>query len=137
MLVQSIRRSVMSFAVGALFAVTALGQPATGIRVTGAELEAWFAADQMAVAGITVSNGCHWITKGPLSARSQTVYCPGSALFTVTGVAKIQGDRLCSSFIYPDGNKFEACQDLYRVGENKYEARVDGAVRNIMYRLIR
>jgi hypothetical protein len=53
------------------------------------------------------------------------------------GVARIQDDQLCSSFSYPDGNKFEACQELYRVGENKYEARVNGVVRNVMYRLIR
>lgn len=128
---------LMSVAFGALFACAAYGQPSAGVRVSGAELEAWFAADQMAVAGVGVGNGCHWITKGPLSARSQTVYCPNASPFTVTGVARIQEDQLCSAFSYPDGSKFEACQEIYRVGENRYEARVGSTVRNIMYRLVR
>lgn len=131
------RRSLALAAVGGLLAIAAHGQPAGGVRVTGAELESWFAADQMAVAGVGLNNGCHWITKGPLSARSQSVYCPNSAPFTVTGVARIQDDQLCSVFNYPDGSRFEACQEIYRVGDNRYEARVGGVVRNIMYRLLR
>ncbi|MCU0967401.1 MAG: hypothetical protein MUF03_01050 [Rubrivivax sp.] len=120
-----------------LFAAAAMGQAPSGVQVTGAEMESWFAADQMAAVGIAIANGCHWITKGPLDPRSQTLHCPGAASFIVMGVARIQDDQLCSSFSYPDGNKFEACQELYRVGENKYEARVNGVVRNVMYRLIR
>ena len=114
---------------------SAFGQATASVRVTGQELEGWFAADQMAVAGVSTVNGCHWITKGPLGARSQTLYCPNGAPFTVIGVAKIQGDQLCSSFTYPDGNKYEGCQEIYRVGDNKYEIRVNGAVRNVFYRL--
>ncbi len=134
---QSIHKRAVPSLVGLLLVTAAFAQAASGVRVRGADLESWFAADQMAVAGIGTANGCHWITKGPLTARSQTIYCPGSAPFTVTGVAKIQDDQLCSSFNYPDGSKFEACQEIYQVGENKYEARVNGAVRNIMYRLVR
>jgi hypothetical protein len=107
------------------------------VQVTGAEMEGWFTNDQMAVAGIGLNNGCHWITKGPLQARSQTVYCPNSAPFTVTGTAQIQGNRLCSNFAYPDGARYQGCQEIYKVGDNKYEARVDGAARNIFYRLTR
>jgi len=80
--------------IGLLPVTVTLAQGVSGVRVTGVELEAWFAADQMAVAGIG-SNNCHWITKGPLQARSQTVYCPNSAPFTITGQAQLQEDRLC------------------------------------------
>jgi hypothetical protein len=110
---------------------------AGAIKVTGTELQAWFASDQMAVAGISLSNGCHWITKGPGQARSQTIYCPNAAPFTITGEARVEGDRLCSKFTYPDGTKFEGCQEVYRVGDNRYEARVDGVARNVFYRLTR
>ncbi len=123
-------------AVGFLPVSETAAQSLSGVRVTGAEIEAWFASDQMAVAGIGANN-CHWITKGSLQARSQTVYCPNSALFTVTGQAQIQDNRLCSKFVYPDGSRFEACQEIFKVGDNKYEARVDGVPRNIFYRLIR
>ncbi len=74
----------------------AAAQPAE-TRVTGAEIEGWFAADQMAVAGLNVINGCHFINKGPGSARVQTVYCANTAPFTVTGEARVEGKRLCST----------------------------------------
>jgi hypothetical protein len=129
---------LMGCAVFGLLSVgPAVGQPTPGVRVTGAELEGWFAADEMAVAGVSTGSGCHWLTKGPLGARTQTVRCPQGAPITVTGVASIQGDRLCSKFTYPDGSQYEACQDIYRVGDNKFEIRVDGVVRNVMYRLVR
>lgn len=123
-------------AIGIFSFAAASAQVASGVRITGAELEAWFAADQMAVAGIG-SNNCHWITKGPLAQRSQTVYCPNSAPFTVTGQAQVQDERLCSNFTYPDGSRFDACQEIFKVGDNKYEARVGGVARNTFYRLIR
>jgi hypothetical protein len=114
----------------------AAAQP-SAVQVTGAEIEAWFAADQMAVAGINVINGCHWINKGPGTARSQTVYCPNSQPFTVTGEARVDGNRLCSKFTYPDGSRYEGCQEIFKVGENKYEARLNGATRTLFYRLVR
>ena len=119
-----------------LLAGETAAQPST-VQVTGAEIEAWFAADQMAVAGSNVNNGCHWITKGPGTARSQTGYCPNSAPFTITGEARVDGNRLCSKFIYPDGSRFEGCTEIFKVGENKYEGRLDGVTRNIFYRLVR
>lgn len=133
---RNLRVLLTAAAVAILPASEAAAQPLSGVRVTGPEIEAWFASDQMAVAGIGANN-CHWITKGPLQARSQTVYCPNSASFTVTGLAQVQDDRLCSKFVYPDGSRFEACQEIFKVGDNKYETRVDGVPRNVFYRLIR
>ena len=119
-----------------VFTGSAAAQATAGTRVTGAEIDGWFATDQMAVAGIGTATRCHWITKGPSIARSQTVYCPGAEPFTVVGTAKVQGDQLCSVFTYPNGNRYEGCQDIYRVGDNKYEVRVNGVVRNVFYRLV-
>lgn len=133
------RKSRVSTLVAALLLAAsgaALAQAGIGQRVSGAELEAWFAADEMAVAGYNLTNQCHWINKGPKTARRQTVYCPGRDAFSVVGEARIEGDRLCSRFLYPDGSKLDACQELFRVGDNKYEARLDGVARNVMYRLI-
>jgi len=119
-----------------LFAGETAAQP-SAVQVTGAEMEAWFAADQMAVAGANVNNNCHWIAKGVGTARSQTVYCPNSEPFTVTGEARVDGNRLCSKFIYPNGSRFEGCQEIFKVGENKFEGRLNGATRTIFYRLVR
>lgn len=131
------RRLAVAAAIAILSASAAMAQPTPAVRVTGAELQAWFAADQMAVAGITLANGCHWIIKGPGNARSQTGYCPNSAPFTVTGEARVEGDRLCSKFVYDNGTKFDACTEIYKIGDNKFEARLDGVPRNVFYRLVR
>jgi len=118
------------------FPLAVLAQSAPG-QVSGQEIESWFAADQMSVAGISLMNGCHWITNGPKERRYQSVHCLNQPPFTVTGEARVEGDRLCSKFTYPDGSRLDACQDIFRIGENKYEARVNGVPRNIMYRLVR
>jgi len=110
---------------------------ASAVQVTGAEIEAWFAADQMAVAGTNVNNDCHWIAKGVGKARSQTVYCPNSEPFTITGEARVDGNRVCSKFIYPNGSRYEGCTEIFKVGENKYEGHLNGAKRTIFYRLVR
>ena len=91
----------------------------------------------MAVAGFNVNNSCHWIAKGPGTARSQSVYCPNSEPFTITGEARVDENRLCAKAIYPDGSRFEGCQEIFKVGENKYEGRVNGATRTVFYRLVR
>jgi len=114
----------------------ALAQMSATLRVSGAELAEWFARDQMAVAGIGFPSYCHYVVKGPGDARSQTLYCPNSAPITVIGQARIEGDRLCSEFVYPNGTRYQGCQEMFKVGENKYEARVDGVARSVFYRLI-
>lgn len=134
---QTLGRLAAAAAIPILSACGAIAQPTPAAQVTGAELQAWFAADQMAVAGITVANGCHWIIKGPGNARSQTAYCPNSAPFTVTGEARVEGNRLCSKFNYPDGARFDACTEIFKIGDNKFEARLDGVPRNVFYRLVR
>lgn len=113
-----------------------LVQAPAAVQVSGPEMVEWFARDQMAVAGIGFPNYCHFIVKGPGDARRATLYCPNSAPFTVVGQARIEGNRLCSTFVYPNGTRYEGCQEIFKVGENKYEARVDGVVRNVLYRLI-
>lgn len=105
-------------------------------QVAGAEIQAWFDADGMAVGGLNLGNGCAFMAKGA-PKRYQTVYCPGMDPFTVLGETKIVGNQLCSKFVYPDGSSYDACQDLFKVGDNKYEVRVYGVTRSILYRLVR
>ena len=133
-----------SWCVAALAAaLTACGVPGQAaaqtspVMVTGAEIESWFAADEMAVAGFGLSNNCHWMTKGPKAERTQTVYCPGAKPFTVVGEARLEGNKLCSKFVYPDGSRFDTCQEIFKVGENKYEGRAGGVHRTTFYRLLR
>lgn len=107
-------------------------------QVSGAELQSWLDADGMPFAGINLVNGCHFIAKGKDTARIQTIFCPTMTQpFTVTGEIKIVGNQMCSKFTYPDGNKLDACQDVIRVGDNKFEVRLGGAARSVLYRLVR
>jgi hypothetical protein len=107
-------------------------------QVSGAELQAWLDADGFAVGGINVINGCHFIAKGKDLARIQTIFCPTMAQpFTVTGEVQIVGNQMCSKFSYPDGSRLDACQDVFKVGDNKYEVRVGSSVRSVLYRLVR
>ena len=131
-----LQRSCLATAVLAVLPFGAWAQTAAQ-PVSGQEIEAWFAADQMAVAGISLANGCHWMTKGPKQSRYQTVHCANQAPFTVLGEARLEGDRLCSKFSYPDGSRLDACQEIVRVGENKYEMRVGGVARSTLCRLLR
>ena len=138
------RRTLTAWTLVVLAAAAAPGTvgaqpvPAAPVPVTGAQLQAWFDADGMPVAGVNVTNGCNFIAQGKGQARFQTVFCPSQAQpFTVTGEAKVVGDQLCSKFLYPDGNKFEMCQDVVRIGDNKYEFRAQGQVRAVVYRLTR
>jgi hypothetical protein len=105
--------------------------------VTGAELQSWLDADGMAVAGLNVMNGCHFIAKGTGSERRQSIYCPNNPPFTVTGEARVQGDQFCARFTYPDNSRYDSCQDVLKVGDNKYEFRLGGVLRSVFYRLIR
>lgn len=105
--------------------------------VTGAQLQQWFDTDQFTIAGVNVLNQCFFIARGTGIARSQTVYCPTMAQpFTVVGEAKVVGDQVCSKFSYPDGSKLDACQDVVKVGDNKYELRTGTTLRSVIYRLI-
>ena len=116
-----------------------LAQPAALApgQISGAELQAWIDADGMALGGVNVTNGCTFMVKGA-PKRYQTVHCPGvSEPFTVVGEMKVAGNQACAKFVYPDGSKLEACQDAFKVGDNKYEFRVGGTTRTVFYRLMR
>jgi hypothetical protein len=137
------------FALARLNIIAALALAATGSpwaqtaplapgQVSGAEMQAWIDADGFVVGGFNLGNGCHFIAKGRDAERIQVITCPTMAKpFTVTGELRIAGNQMCAKFSYPDGSRLDACQDLFKVGDNKYELRVDGAVRSVLYRLVR
>lgn len=114
------------------------GPPLAPGQVSGAELQAWIDADGFAVGGLNLVSGCHFIAKGKDQARIQTIFCPTMAQpFSVTGEIKVVGNPLCSKFTYPDGSKLDACQDIFKVADNKLEVRVGGSARLVLYRLVR
>ena len=118
---------------GPLLAQTAAAQN----QVLGPELQAWYDADGFAAAGINLSNGCYFISKGGGTERAQSIHCATRPPFTVIGESRVVGNQICSKNTYPEGNTVAQCQDVFRIGENKYEMRVDGRPMTLMYRLVR
>ena len=129
---------IAALALAAQGTVWAQAAPLAPNQVSGAELQAWLDADGFPVGGVNLGNGCHFIAKGKDLARIQTIFCPNMAQpFNVTGEIKIVGNQMCSKFSYPDGSKLDACQDVFKVGDNKFEVRVGGTARSVLYRLVR
>lgn len=106
-------------------------------QISGAELQSWYDADGFAAAGINLLNGCYFISKGSGAERTQSIHCTSRTPFTVVGESRVVGNQICSKNTYPDGNTVAHCQDVFRLGENRYEMRVDGRPTTLMYRLVR
>ncbi len=126
----------------AVAAVLVMGSPLAQTvtvpsQVLGAELQAWFDADGFAAAGINLSNGCYFISKGGGNERAQSIHCAGRPAFTVIGESRVVGNQICSKNSYPDGSTVAQCQDVFRIRENKYEMRVGDKPMTLMYRLVR
>jgi hypothetical protein len=107
-------------------------------QVSGAEIQSWFDADGFAMAGINVGNKCYFMARTNSDGRRQIIDCPNQpSTFSVFGEGKVVGNQLCSKFGYPDGSKIDRCQDIFKVGDNKYEIRVGGQVTSVFQRLLR
>jgi hypothetical protein len=106
-------------------------------QVSGAELQSWYDADGFAAAGINLLNGCYFISKGGGVERAQSIHCATRPPFTVVGESRVVGNQICSKNAYPDGSTVAHCQDVFKLGENKYEMRVNGRPTTLMYRLVR
>jgi hypothetical protein len=105
--------------------------------VQGSEMQSWLDSDGMAVAGMFLRTGCYFMAQGPGTRRQQSVKCPGMEPFVVTGEARVEGNRFCSKFRYPDGVLLDLCQDVIRIGDNKYQMRGAGSQpTTIFYRLL-
>lgn len=106
-------------------------------QVSGAELQAWLDADGLALGGISLRDQCQFIVKTKNGDRHLSVFCPNDmAPWSVKGEGKVVGDRWCSKFRYPDGSASDTCEDFFKVGENRYELRVDGQPRHRVFRLV-
>jgi len=100
-------------------------------------MQAWVTADGLAVGGITLANGCQFLGKNRLTERHLSVMCRGdSAPWTVKGEGKVVGDTWCTKFKFPDGTTQDRCDELFKIGENKYEFRAGGVPVNRVYRLV-
>ena len=107
-------------------------------QVSGAELQAWLDADGLALGGVSLDNGCQFLAKNKHGSRHLSVICPNDmAPWTVKGEGKVDGDRWCSKFRYPDGSSSDTCEEFFKLGENRYEVRrTDGHVKHRIFRLI-
>ncbi len=121
----------------ALGPASADASPLLPDQVAGTDLQAWYDTDGFAAAGINLINGCYFISRGGGASRAQSIHCDGREPFTVIGESRVVGDQICSRNTYPDGSTVAQCQDVFRLGANKYEMRVAGRPTTLMYRLIR
>jgi len=101
-------------------------------------MQAWAAADGFAVGGITLENGCQFLGKNRGTERHLSVMCANDkAPWTVTGEGKVVGDKWCTKFVFPDSRTQDRCDELFKIGESKYEFRAGGVPVNLVYRLVR
>jgi hypothetical protein len=130
--------TIATLTLAAPVAVWAQAAPLAPGQVSGAEIQSWFDDDGFAIAGINVGNKCYFMGRSTKDGRQQTVDCPSQpGSFTVLGEAKVVGNQLCSKFGYPDGSRTDRCQDIYKLGDNKYEFRFGGQPMAIFQRLVR
>lgn len=130
---------VAAFALAAWTA--AAGAQTAGLapgQVSGAELKTWVEADGLAVGGYNLLNNCQFLAKnGQGDARYLAVVCPGDPMpWTVKGEGRVVGDRWCTRFTYPNGTGADTCEEIFRIGDNRYEFRENGRVRSRLHRLI-
>ena len=133
--------AVAAIFLGAHGGVLAQAAPLAAGQVSGAEMQAWVDTDGLTVGGITLRNGCQFMAKNRGTERHErhvTVICDNNmAPWTVKGEGKVVGDKWCSKFTFPDGNTQDQCDELFKIGENKYEFRAGGVPISSVYRLIR
>lgn len=104
------------------------------VKLTGAELVK--IADEYAVfAGYNPNNNCAWMNVFFLTDEKirQTWDC-----WVVTGTAwgtwRLVGDKRCIKWDDPNRPN-EECVEIYRIGEAKYEAWVDGRPASTYYKV--
>lgn len=106
-------------------------------QVSGAELQSWVDADGLAVAGYDLKRNCHFMAKNKQADRHLTVFCSDqSGPWTVKGEGKVVGNSWCVKFRYPDQTADEHCEEFFRLGENRYEIRLNGSAVDRVYRLV-
>lgn len=106
-------------------------------QVAGAELQKWVDADGLALAGLDLRRSCQFMAKNNSAERHLSVFCPGdTAPWAIKGEAKVVGDSWCVKFRYPDGTADQHCEEFFKIGDNRYEIRVNGTAQNRVSRLI-
>jgi len=100
-------------------------------------MQAWVAADGLAVGGVALGIACQFLGINRGTERHLTMMCNhDSAPWTVKGEGKVVGDTWCTKFTYPNGTTQDRCDELFKIGENKYEFRTRGVPVNRVYRLV-
>ena len=89
------------------------------VKVSGTELQTWLSR-YWVLAGTNDKAGCvFFIVSHSAEKREENFHCPTSGWGVRQGTARVDGDRLCTKWT----NKSEICDEVYRVGENRYETR--------------
>lgn len=106
-------------------------------QVPGAELQQWVDADGLALAGFDLRGSCQFMAKSNSATRHLSVFCPGDAApWVVKGEGKVVGNSWCVKFSYPNGTADNHCEEFFKIGDNRYEIRVNGIARNRVARLL-
>lgn len=106
-------------------------------QVSGAELQTWLDADGLALGGISLQDRCQFLAKNKSADRHLSIICPNDlAPWTVKGEGKVVGNRWCSKFRFPNGTTSDTCEEFFKIGDNRYELRVDGQAKHRVHRLI-
>lgn len=118
---------------GAVLAQT----PLAADQVSGAELQRWVEADGLALAGFDLRGNCQFMAMNRGTVRHLALMCPGQqAPWTVKGEGKVVGNSWCVKFSYPNGTADDHCEEFFKLGENRYEIRMNGSAANRVSRLI-
>ena len=135
-----LRRNVSWFVVASAltFAAVCRAQeaPLAPGQVSGTLFQTWL-DQKFAFAGVNHQNGCHLMTVGEAKARIQFLSCPDGFAEKLLGSARVQGNMHCATFAYPGRPAQEQCREWFKVGDNKYEARVNGVATSTQYLLLK
>jgi hypothetical protein len=108
-------------------------EPKKKVKLTGAEIQELFFKKPGVAAGIDHRNKSVWILWAEGDKREvywRSLAIPGwSGSDTTT--ARIEGDKPCMKWTWGP----ERCPEIYRIGEDKYESRLNGNLKNIYYKL--
>lgn len=85
-------------------------------------------------AGINHRTNSVWIIITPSSGKRELYFRslgePGLSM-SLTGIARVDGDQVCTKYTRPT----EKCYETYRIGEDRFEARLYGGTDSTYYKL--
>jgi hypothetical protein len=108
-------------------------------QVTGQQLQLWLDS-KAAWAGVSHTTGCYylstWDGKGADGkGRYVQLNCPDGLADKFPGTMRVVGDKLCSTFKFPNRPVGEECLSWHRTGEARFEQQDGELKKNSVYML--